>query len=101
MKLDGSNFHPHVRGRMLQRGITRREIEKVLSDDWEADDSKQGTFGKVFVFSYEKDWEGVYFEEKEVRVYYKLAGGEFTLLTVVARYGKGFHGEVKQNENRI
>ncbi|MCD6567804.1 MAG: DUF4258 domain-containing protein [Dehalococcoidia bacterium] len=77
---------------MLQRGITRKEIEKVLSDGWEADDSKQGTLGKVFVFSYEKDWEGVSFEEKEVRVYYKFAGGEVTLLTAMARYGKGFPG---------
>ncbi|MCD6599829.1 MAG: DUF4258 domain-containing protein [Dehalococcoidia bacterium] len=93
MKLDDSNFHPHMRDRMLQRGITRREIEKVLSDGWKAGDSKQGTSGKVFVFSYEKDWEGVHFEEKEIRVYYNFVGGEFTLLTAMARYGKGFSRE--------
>ena len=62
---------------------------------WEADDAKSGTLGKAFVFSYKRDWEGKYFEEKEVRVYYKPVNDEFTLLTVKARYGKDFQKEVK------
>jgi hypothetical protein len=45
---------------------------------------------KVFVFAYNSDWEGKTFGEKEVTVYYKIDGGRFVLLTVKARYGKGF-----------
>ena len=95
MKLDESALHPHLRARMLQRGVTKEEIEKVLNNGWEADDAKSGTLGKVFVFSYKGDWEGKYFEEKKVRVYYKLVNGGFTLLTVKARYGKDFPKGVK------
>ncbi len=97
MKLDDSDLHPHLRARMLQRGVTKKEIEKVLNDGWKATDAKSGTLGKAFVFSYKGDWEGKYFEEKEVKVYYKFVNDEFTLLTVKARYGKDFQkrGEIK------
>ena len=97
MKLDDSNFHPHLRARMLQRGVIKEEIERVLNDGWEVADAKSGTLGKALVFSHKGNWEGKYFEEKEVRVYYKFVNDEFTLLTVKARYGKDFQkrGEIK------
>ena len=37
---------------MLQRGITKEEIEKTLVRGWNTDDAKSRTFGKVFVFPY-------------------------------------------------
>ncbi len=43
--------------------------------------------GKVFVFSYNGNWEGKYFEKKEVSVYFKYKGEAFVLLTAKARYG--------------
>ena len=52
--------------------------------------SKPGTIGKVFVFQYNEMWEGKFFEEKEVSVYYKMVNDTMMLLTVKARYGKGF-----------
>jgi len=75
---------------MVQRGVTKEEIEKALANGWQADDAKPGTFGKVLVFPYNSHWEGEYFEEKEVKVYYKFIGDDFMLLTVKARYGKSF-----------
>jgi len=51
---------------------------------------KPGTLGKVFVFVYNRIWEGKLFEEKEVSVYYRLVNNRVSLLTVKARYGKGF-----------
>ncbi|MBA4180362.1 MAG: hypothetical protein C0506_07230 [Anaerolinea sp.] len=45
---------------------------------------------KVMVFSYNALWEGRYFEEQEVAVYFKQDGGEITLLTVKCRCGRGF-----------
>ncbi len=86
---------------MLQRGVTRGEIEATLRKGWEADDAKAGTWGKVSIFSYDDNWEGKFFEEKEVTVYYKFIDNTFALLTVKARYGKFSKQEVHESENRI
>ena len=75
---------------MEQRGITLSEIEGTLNEGWEALDAKTGVVGKTFVFSYEISWEGKFYEEKEVTVYYKHQDEHMILLTVKARYGKGF-----------
>lgn len=88
IKLTESDFHLHIKARMMQRGITDEEIEKVLNDGYEVDDAKKGTFGKGFVFPYNREWERNFFEEKEVRVYYKFIDDKIVLLTAKARYGK-------------
>ena len=75
---------------MVQRGVTKEEIEHTLNEGWEAPDAKPGTSGKVFVFPYQAEWEGQFFEEKEVTVYYKRIENAIVLLTAKARYGKGF-----------
>jgi predicted hydrolase (HD superfamily) len=63
-KLKDEDLHPHIKARMLQRGIAKEEIEKTLAKGWNADDAKSGTLGKVFVFPYNSDWEGKFFKEK-------------------------------------
>ncbi len=90
MNISGSDLHPHLQARMVQRGVTLDEIQQTLDRGWRADDAREGTRGKVFVFSYRKNWEGQWYEEKEVSVYYKMQKGEVILLTVKARYGAGF-----------
>jgi len=90
IRITDADLHPHLRARMHQRGISREEIERTLNEGWEASDAKSGTLGKVLVFPYEKEWEGQFYEEKEVTVYYKLAAEGIILLTAIARYGKGF-----------
>lgn len=87
-----ADLHSHLRARMHQRGITREEIEQVLNEGWEATDAKPGTLGKVMVFPYEAEWEGEFYQEKEVTVYYKVTTEGLILLTVKARYGQGFPG---------
>jgi len=90
MNLSEKDLHSHLKARMSQRGVTIQEIERVLNEGQEATDAKPGTLGKVFVFLYNGMWEGKLFEEKEVSVYYKLVNDRMMLLTVKARYGKGF-----------
>ena len=51
-KLEENDFHSHIKARMLQRGITKEEIEKALAKGQVAKDAKPGTFGKVLVFPY-------------------------------------------------
>jgi phenolic acid decarboxylase len=75
---------------MLQRGVTKEEVELTMKDGWKADDAKTGTEGKVFVFSYNNEWEGKYFAEKEVTVYYRVTKGKILPLTVKSRYGEHF-----------
>ena len=75
---------------MEQRGITKEEVEKTLNEGWTAEDARPGTLGKVLVLPFNNLWEGRIFEEKEVTVYYKIIKEEVVLLTVKARYGKGF-----------
>lgn len=84
------DLHPHLKARMLQRGVTRQEIEHALNEGWEASDVKPGTLGKTIVCHYHAEWEGKFYEEKEITVYYKVIDGHLMLLTVKARYGKNF-----------
>ena len=98
IKISDADIHNHLKARMVQRGITRDEIETTLNEGWNAKDTKPGTIGKVFVFPYNKIWEGEFFEEKEVSVYYKIVNNSMVLLTVKARYGKDFLKERGSNE---
>jgi hypothetical protein len=101
INLSAIDFHPHLRARMFQRGVTRDEVERTLRDGWQAKDPKAGTAGKIFIFQYNADWEGKRFAEKEVTVYYKFAGGKLVVLTVKARYGEGFLKGGGEGANRI
>lgn len=85
------DIHTHLAARMLERGVTFEEICITFDRGWPADDAKNGTSGKVYVFEYEKEWVGKVFAEKEVSVYYRFIEGRIILLTVKARYGSKFH----------
>jgi hypothetical protein len=90
IQITEEDLHVHLKARMSQRGVTKEEIERTLSEGWEATDARSGTLGKIMIFPYQKEWEGRFYEEKEVTVYYKFTAGIFALLTVKARYGKNF-----------
>jgi len=94
IQVKDEDIHSHLRARMLQRGVSREEIEVTLNQGWEAADAKPGTRGKVFIFPYKAEWEGQFYEEKEVTVYYKVREGKLIILTVKARYGS-FQGGMR------
>jgi hypothetical protein len=81
-ELTESNLHAHLRARMAQRGVTLEEIQQTLNNGWRATDCRPGTRGQVLVFSYRAEWEGRFYDEKEVTVYYKVQEGQLILLTV-------------------
>jgi hypothetical protein len=86
------DLHPHIEARMQQRGVTFEEVRQAMAEGWDAAESKPGTFGKFMVFGYNTYWEGFYYQEKEVTVYYKQQeGNNVTLLTVIVRYGQNFY----------
>ncbi len=90
MRISSSDLHPHLLARMYQRGVTVEELEETLNHGWEASDVKPGTAGKVMVFDYAAEWEGRFYQEKEVTVYYKVTDAGIVLLTTKARYGDHF-----------
>jgi hypothetical protein len=90
IQITDTDLHVHLKARMVQRGISKEEIERTLNEGWTAGDAKAGTQGKVLVLTYQDQWEGRWYEEKEVSVYYKGVEGSLVLLTVKARYGKDF-----------
>lgn len=90
VQLTSADLHPHLQARMHQRGITLDEIEGALNEGWDAADAKPGTSGKVRVFSFGAEWEGQFYQEKEVTVYYKKTDAGISLLTAKARYGEDF-----------
>ena len=101
MAARSGDVHEHLKNRMYQRGVSFQEIEIVMNRGWKVEDAKRGTRGKVYVFPYDRTWEGKYFKEKEVTVYFKEEGERLVLLTVKARYGSDFpKGEMK-HENRV
>jgi hypothetical protein len=98
IRIKESDIHHHIKIRMLQRGISIEEIETTINKGRDADDAIQGTIGKVFVFPYNTEWEGKFFEEKEVTVYYKYKGEKFVILTAKTRYGKQFSRKEKNED---
>ena len=93
VRISDERIHPHLQARMTQRGITREELDRTLNEGREALDAKPSTKGKVLVLPYRAEWEGKFFEEKEVTVYYKEIQGTILLLTAKARYGEDFRKE--------
>jgi len=55
MGITDEDIHPHLQARMLQRGVSKEEIEVVLNKGREAKDATPGTYGKVFLFQYERE----------------------------------------------
>mgnify|MGYP001278346470 CR=1 FL=1 len=92
-EITDADLHPHLRARMLQRGITLEELQSVFSEGWDASGTKPGVIGKTRVFPYQAIWEDRFYEEKEVTLYYKIIDRERILLTAKARYGKSFPGK--------
>lgn len=89
-KVQEKHLHSHLLNRMGSRGISKEEIEDVLNKGSGLSDAKSGTSGKVLVFPFNDEWEGNYFKEKEVRVYYKVIDDEIIILTAIDRYSDLF-----------
>ncbi len=89
LRITESDLHPHLKARLEQR-VSLEELQQVLEGGWQATDARSGTDGKVYVFLYNREWEGSYYHEKKVTVYYKTTQDNRVILTVKARYGEGF-----------
>ena len=89
-RLTEEDIHPHLRARMVQRGVTMEEIERTVAGGRPVTEARPGTCGRARVFPYAAEWQGRFHREKEVTVYYRQTGERIVVLTVIARYGQGF-----------
>jgi hypothetical protein len=48
-KITEKDIHSHLKARMIQRGVSKEEIELTLNSGKDVRYSKPGTFGKVYV----------------------------------------------------
>jgi hypothetical protein len=101
LSITEGDLHAHLQARMAQRGVTLEEIQQVLRSGWQATDCRPGTLGKVLVLPGAAEWEGRFYDEKEVTVYYKVKDNRIILLTAKARYGHGFPRREIADEDRI
>lgn len=86
----GLEIPSHAAERLVQRGVTEAEVERVLRDGWPAPDAAPGSLGKTLVLPFEAYRKGKWFEQKEVTVHWTEVSGRRVLLTVKSRFGSGF-----------
>ena len=72
-RITESDLHPHLKARMEQRGVTLEDIQRALDEGWLATDARVGVLAKAIVLPYAREWEGSFYLQKEVTVYYKQA----------------------------
>jgi hypothetical protein len=83
-------FPEHFQERMFRRGVTAHEVDETLTNGWPCSDARGEAECRVQVFPFEADWEGRWFAEKEVTVYFKYHRSELIFVTLKTRYGSGF-----------
>ena len=89
-RLTERDIHPHLRSRMEMRGVSLDDVNITLANGWLAVDSAPGTEGRTWVFDFGGVWEGKFYAEKEVTVYFKRVDLRIVPLTAKARYGANF-----------
>ncbi len=75
------------------RGVTDAEIQETLGSGWPCSDPQPGRDCRMIVFDFASTWDGRWYLEKEVTVYYTFEEGTTILITVKVRYGSGFPRE--------
>jgi hypothetical protein len=83
----------HTLHRARKRGVTEHEIRETISDGISIP-AKQGRFAKSLVFSFQANYNNVFYEEKKVEVYYVIEHEIIITVTVYAFYGKFLENEL-------
>jgi len=78
-------FHPHAEERMAERGATEAEVIATVRDG-ERFPAKFGRTGFRRNFSFDGEWRGHRYGTKQVEAFAVKEGGDWLVITVVARY---------------
>ncbi|MBI3335519.1 MAG: DUF4258 domain-containing protein [Candidatus Portnoybacteria bacterium] len=78
-------FSKHALESMKKRGASRAEVkEAILKGTWEQ--AKQGRVESIRNFSYNREWNGVFYEKKQVNPVFIKEDEVITVITVYAFY---------------
>ena len=80
-------IEPHTLKRALERGATRNEIHEVISGG-KLIPAKSDRLGKFKIFTFDKERNGVYYQQKRVEVYHVIENETIITVTVYVFYGK-------------
>lgn len=78
-------FTNHALERMKERGASREEVIQTIRQDTRSP-AKQGRTAFQHTFDYRREWNGTYYDHKEVTAYAVEEGGEWVVITVICRY---------------
>lgn len=78
-------FSEHALERMEERGASRHEVRETIREG-ESFDARHGRTAFRRTFLFEGEWNGTYYENKELTVYAADDGGDWIVVTVISRY---------------
>jgi hypothetical protein len=78
-------FPEHALERMEERGASRHEVRTAIREG-KSSDARHGRMEFTYTFPYEDEWNGTYYEKKELMVYAANDGGDWIVVTVISRY---------------
>jgi hypothetical protein len=80
-------FIEHSRERIIARGTSEEEVERVLLLGT-ITPAKKGRKAKEMIFEYGKEWLGNVYPQKKVVVIYVEENSEIVVITIKVFYGK-------------
>jgi hypothetical protein len=72
---------PHTLERARERGASEEEIKETLENGNDIK-AKGNRLGKAKIFPYDTFWNGKYFQEKKVEVFYVVENNQIITVTV-------------------
>ncbi len=78
-------FHPHAQERMRERGTNEREVT-VTVERGEAFEAKFGRIGFRKNLTFEEQWRGKFYKNKQVEAYAVQEGDDWLVISVITRY---------------
>jgi hypothetical protein len=78
-------FHPPAKERMVERGTTENEVKSTI-DQGEQFPAKFGRTGFRRNFSFDSEWRGKYYANKQLEVYAIQNGNDWLVITIITRY---------------
>jgi hypothetical protein len=80
-------IEPHTIERANERGATKTEIHDVISNGIVIP-AKNNRYAKYKIFSFNKERNGFFYEQKRVEVYYVIEYEKIITVTVYVFFGK-------------
>jgi hypothetical protein len=77
---------PHTLERAEERGVNEEEIREVLDSGFVVP-GKYLRFGKAKIFEFKREWQGKFYQQKRVEVFYTIERDVIITVTVYVFYG--------------